>query len=92
MQPALGRLQALGNRSYAKGRGRMVAMFDREEVERQAPYGLALDLGCGTGMHAVELARRGGRSQVTRSFRRRCAPPPSTPASGLCWTEDISTA
>ena len=34
-------------------------MFDREESERQPPYGPALDLGCGTGMQAVELARRG---------------------------------
>lgn len=38
---------------------RISAMFDREERERQAPYGPALDVGCGTGMHSVELARRG---------------------------------
>jgi SAM-dependent methyltransferase len=35
------------------------AMFDREESERQPPYGRALDLGCGSGMQAVQLAQRG---------------------------------
>lgn len=34
-------------------------MFDLEENGRQPPYGSALDLGCGTGRFAVELARRG---------------------------------
>lgn len=29
------------------------------EAERQVPYGLALDLGCGTGRWSVELAQRG---------------------------------
>lgn len=35
------------------------ARFDREESERQPPYGRALDLGCGSGMQAVQLAQRG---------------------------------
>src|SRR5690349_3913559 len=36
----------------------MERLFAREEAERAAP-GKALDLGCGTGMHTLELAARG---------------------------------
>ena len=38
---------------------RISAHFDREERDREWPYGRALDVGCGTGLQAVELARRG---------------------------------
>ena len=38
-------------------------LFAREEEGREPPYGSALDLGCGSGIWAVELARR--RWQVT---------------------------
>ena len=34
-------------------------MFDREEQERHPPYGRALDLGTGSGIWGIELARRG---------------------------------
>ena len=50
------------------------AMFDREEVGRQPPYGRALDLGCGSGIHAVELAVRGwqvtGVDNVSKALGR----------------------
>jgi SAM-dependent methyltransferase len=58
----------------------IAALFEREERERQAPYGAALDLGCGSGIWAVKLAARGW--QVTgidivptalRAARRRIA-------------------
>jgi SAM-dependent methyltransferase len=35
------------------------ALLDREEAERQPPFGRALDLGCGNGKHSIELASRG---------------------------------
>ncbi len=36
-----------------------VALLDREEHDRQTPYGRALDLGCGTGFWSVRLAQQG---------------------------------
>jgi len=34
-------------------------LFDREERERQPPYGSVLDIGCGSGIWSVKLAARG---------------------------------
>ena len=50
------------------------AMLDREEGEREPPYGQALDLGCGSGIWSIELARRGwqvtGIDIVPKAVRR----------------------
>jgi SAM-dependent methyltransferase len=37
----------------------IAAMLDREERDRSAPLGRALDIGCGRGQFTPELARRG---------------------------------
>jgi SAM-dependent methyltransferase len=41
------------------GAEQLDALLDREEAARTRPLGRALDLGCGTGLHTIELARRG---------------------------------
>ncbi|WP_380161715.1 class I SAM-dependent methyltransferase [Kineococcus sp. R86509] len=46
-------------RAMEVGAGQFTALIEREEAERVAPFGHALDLGCGTGAHAVQLAGRG---------------------------------
>jgi SAM-dependent methyltransferase len=55
-------------------RGQMAALFDREKEGREPPYGPVLDLGCGSGIWAVELAKRGwavtGVDFVPKALRR----------------------
>jgi SAM-dependent methyltransferase len=49
-------------------------LFEREESGRQPPYGLALDLGTGSGIWGVRLAKRGwqvtGVDLVDEALRR----------------------
>jgi SAM-dependent methyltransferase len=53
---------------------RFAALCDREEAGREPPYGPLLDLGCGSGIWAVRLARRGwdvtGVDIVRKALRR----------------------
>jgi SAM-dependent methyltransferase len=37
----------------------LASLIDREEAGVAAPHGRALDVGCGTGDHAIDLSRRG---------------------------------
>ena len=56
------------------GSEQLGALLDREERERGVPYGRAVDLGCGSGAHTIELAGRGwdaiGIDAVPRALER----------------------
>ena len=45
-------------------------LLDREAMERPTPPGRAVDLGCGTGTHAIDLASRGWRAAGIDNQRR----------------------
>jgi cyclopropane fatty-acyl-phospholipid synthase-like methyltransferase len=47
---------ALGQRSFTT---KITELFEHEEDGRHAPYGRALDIGTGSGIWGVELAKRG---------------------------------
>lgn len=53
---------------------KLSALFDREEAGRERPFGPALDLGTGSGIWAVEMAKRGwqvtGIDLVEKALRR----------------------
>ena len=46
-------------RAGRAGAKELSSLFEREETGRGVPFGRALDLGCGTGAHTIELAGRG---------------------------------
>lgn len=54
--------------------GKITELFEREERGRQPPYGPALDLGTGSGIWGIELAKRGwqvtGVDHVEKALRR----------------------
>ncbi len=54
--------------------GKITEVFEREERDRQPPYGPALDLGTGSGIWGIELAKRGwqvtGVDIVEKALRR----------------------
>jgi SAM-dependent methyltransferase len=43
----------------ARGSALIAKLFDREQQGREAPFGRALDLGCGRGLQSIDLAARG---------------------------------
>src|SRR6476620_8547918 len=46
-------------RAAEEGRDQLAALLDKIEIDRPAPLGRALDIGCGTGKHTHDLAGRG---------------------------------
>ncbi|MDR7254668.1 hypothetical protein J2X46_003666 [Nocardioides sp. BE266] len=61
------------------GGAQLDALLDREQAGRSAPFGRAVDLGCGSGSHTIDLAGRGweatGIDNVPRALERAQARP-----------------
>jgi len=53
---------------------KITELFAREEKDREPPYGSALDLGCGSGIWGVQMAKRGwqvtGIDNVDKAVQR----------------------
>jgi SAM-dependent methyltransferase len=69
-------------RAGEEGGEAFAALLDREEQERSRPLGRAVDLGCGTGSHTVELARRGWEAIGVDLVDRALATARSRPDAG----------
>ncbi|WP_233571430.1 hypothetical protein [Nocardiopsis sp. Huas11] len=67
----------------------LALLLDREEQGREAPYGRALDLGCGSAVWGWSSPGAGGGSQGSTSSKGRCAGHASgspRPGSTCAWS------
>jgi SAM-dependent methyltransferase len=56
-------------------------LLDREEAGRTRPFGRALDLGCGSGGHTIDLAERGWTATGVDAVERALASARTRPGS-----------